>query len=466
MGTVLSFSPREKNPPYAVDYNCTSSSTSVPNNHHNNYHNSSGGGGGGVSMKAGSKENIVNSSSENILVDPNAAGGKGPLKKHSMFLNALSWKKFSNSSKRKIEHPMNNASVGSMASAGVHGQKQQHMQMQQQQQMQMQQQQQQQHPNPPHYHTPGFPLQALDNVHPMIDNNKNIHNALCHGAKSTQLNERHLDLVSKAAAVTSSAAKTDAAGNMPPLRTSHQVLSNLENKQNLKNRALDKLEPLLAPKAVLTAASSSNNTTTVTTTATTTTAAAAINHSLVSNNNNNNSNNNNNRNINDILQNPAVINSKSSSKPSSQTTAVLSTTTVAGTAATSTAVAAAGKKTVIQASTSELLKCLGNYLYKKCDKLRDFQPGDCIMWLRTVDRSLLLQGWQVRNIYTIRLFLSHKIIPSTFVSYERTYIKFVYLQILRLENCEMLGQVKRNKKRKGIGKCRKSSTEAELVDQF
>ena len=56
-----------------------------------------------------------------------------------------------------------------------------------------------------------------------------------------------------------------------------------------------------------------------------------------------------------------------------------------------------GKKTVIQASTSELLKCLGHYLYKKCYKLRDFQPGDCIMWLRTVDRSLLLQGWQVRK---------------------------------------------------------------------
>ena len=48
-----------------------------------------------------------------------------------------------------------------------------------------------------------------------------------------------------------------------------------------------------------------------------------------------------------------------------------------------------------QASTSELLKCLGNYLYNRCYKLRDFQPGDCIMWLRTVDRSLLLQGWQV-----------------------------------------------------------------------
>ena len=51
---------------------------------------------------------------------------------------------------------------------------------------------------------------------------------------------------------------------------------------------------------------------------------------------------------------------------------------------------------LLQASTSELLKCLGNYMYKRCYRLRDFQPGDCIMWLRTVDRSLLLQGWQVK----------------------------------------------------------------------
>ncbi|XP_022916722.1 cyclin-dependent kinase 5 activator 1 [Onthophagus taurus] len=52
------------------------------------------------------------------------------------------------------------------------------------------------------------------------------------------------------------------------------------------------------------------------------------------------------------------------------------------------------KKTVIQASTSELLKCLGIYLQGKCYRLRDFQAGDAVMWLRTVDRSLLLQGWQ------------------------------------------------------------------------
>ncbi|CAG9130662.1 unnamed protein product [Plutella xylostella] len=54
----------------------------------------------------------------------------------------------------------------------------------------------------------------------------------------------------------------------------------------------------------------------------------------------------------------------------------------------------APRKTVIQASTSELLKCLGVFLHARCPRLRDFQAGDAVMWLRTVDRSLLLQGWQ------------------------------------------------------------------------
>lgn len=58
----------------------------------------------------------------------------------------------------------------------------------------------------------------------------------------------------------------------------------------------------------------------------------------------------------------------------------------------------APRKTVIQASTSELLKCLGMFLHSRCHRLRDFQAGDAVMWLRTVDRSLLLQGWQVNII--------------------------------------------------------------------
>ncbi|XP_037075991.1 cyclin-dependent kinase 5 activator 1-like [Pollicipes pollicipes] len=53
-----------------------------------------------------------------------------------------------------------------------------------------------------------------------------------------------------------------------------------------------------------------------------------------------------------------------------------------------------GRRTVIQASTSELLRCLGLFLQRRCAHLTDFQAGDAIMWLRTVDRSLLLQGWQ------------------------------------------------------------------------
>lgn len=38
------------------------------------------------------------------------------------------------------------------------------------------------------------------------------------------------------------------------------------------------------------------------------------------------------------------------------------------------------------------------FLHDRCRKLRDFQAGDAVMWLRAVDRSLLLQGWQVNKI--------------------------------------------------------------------
>ncbi|KAK9505336.1 hypothetical protein O3M35_009417 [Rhynocoris fuscipes] len=89
------------------------------------------------------------------------------------------------------------------------------------------------------------------------------------------------------------------------------------------------------------------------------------------------------------------------------------------------------KKTVIQASTSELLKCLGIYLHTKCYRLKEFQAGDAVMWLRTVDRSLLLQGWQVsplkKNIILyietrttkiyFRSFLKNKTKKGRYVSY-------------------------------------------------
>uniref|UniRef100_A0AC35GUM6 Uncharacterized protein n=1 Tax=Panagrolaimus sp. PS1159 TaxID=55785 RepID=A0AC35GUM6_9BILA len=51
------------------------------------------------------------------------------------------------------------------------------------------------------------------------------------------------------------------------------------------------------------------------------------------------------------------------------------------------------KKTVIQASTSELLRGLGHFIAHKCC-MHHFEAADFVMWMRTVDRSLMLQGWQ------------------------------------------------------------------------
>ncbi|TRY79985.1 hypothetical protein TCAL_11366 [Tigriopus californicus] len=291
MGTVLSFSPRDKNPPYAVDYTINSST-------------------GGME---GSKENLT----DNII----STTDKG-LKKHSMFLNALSWKKLS-SSKRKMDHTIAYAKNTNSVTT---------------QQTRL--------------GSTGFPLQSLDNVHPVTDNNKNIQNALCHGTKSTNLNQKHLDLVSKSATQTATGL----------LRTTTNPLDVNKNQAS----RLDKLEPLLAPKAVL-----ATTTTTTITNQTNKPLAGASTHSNTINAN--------------IV--PPLVTVGGSGPLATTTTTAVSTSVESNNKQT-------GKKTVIQASTSELLKCLGHYLYKKCNKLRDFQPGDCIMWLRTVDRSLLLQGWQ------------------------------------------------------------------------
>lgn len=53
------------------------------------------------------------------------------------------------------------------------------------------------------------------------------------------------------------------------------------------------------------------------------------------------------------------------------------------------------RKTVVQASTTELLGCLGEYLRRRCwNDGHSFDPSYATLWLRSVDRSLLLQGWQ------------------------------------------------------------------------
>jgi cyclin-dependent kinase 5 activator 1 len=53
------------------------------------------------------------------------------------------------------------------------------------------------------------------------------------------------------------------------------------------------------------------------------------------------------------------------------------------------------RKTIIQASTSELLRCLGEYLCSTCSHLLPIlDPIDCMIWIKSADRQLILQGWQ------------------------------------------------------------------------
>ncbi|XP_048416549.1 cyclin-dependent kinase 5 activator 1-like [Stegostoma tigrinum] len=56
--------------------------------------------------------------------------------------------------------------------------------------------------------------------------------------------------------------------------------------------------------------------------------------------------------------------------------------------------ASSPKRVIVQASTSELLKCLGEFLCRRCYRLKHLSPSEPVLWLRSVDRSLLLQGWQ------------------------------------------------------------------------
>ncbi|KAF6025647.1 Cdk5alpha [Bugula neritina] len=52
------------------------------------------------------------------------------------------------------------------------------------------------------------------------------------------------------------------------------------------------------------------------------------------------------------------------------------------------------KKRVIQASTSELLTCIGVFVCQRCRRIQRLQVVEVTNWLKMVDRSLLFQGWQ------------------------------------------------------------------------
>jgi cyclin-dependent kinase 5 activator 1 len=81
------------------------------------------------------------------------------------------------------------------------------------------------------------------------------------------------------------------------------------------------------------------------------------------------------------------------------------------------------RRTIIQASTSELLRCLSEYLCSSCQHLSPIlDPIDCIIWIKSADRQLIMQGWQEQvfvnpaNIVFVYLIvrdtLTH-VVPST-----------------------------------------------------
>lgn len=302
MGTVLSFSPREKTPPYALDY-----TNPINNMNYETINN----------LK--NKEILINNENAHLLVEKSAL--EKNLKKHSMFINALSWKKFNGSKKKPLE------GQGPVGQGGTQGL----------------QQGRERKGAGLSFRTP------LDNIHPIVDNNKNIQNALCHGSRSTTLTDgkRNLDIVRNPQVHT----------NPPTTTIDTGKASNTAIKQGAPPA------PSQPPSRVVT----SN-------------LPPTVQEKLTNLNINNN-------NVNcTTKQLPAPLDTQTETKEKARQTSQL--------VKQEPVVKAAPKKTVIQASTSELLKCLGNFLYNRCYKLRDFQPGDCIMWLRTVDRSLLLQGWQ------------------------------------------------------------------------
>lgn len=254
MGTVLSFSPRERRPVYTTsstgDFNLNNFSYEQLNNVKNRENKTN------TSITNSNNHNIncnnLNNNDNARIISEKHALEKN-LKKHSLFINALSWKRFSttNNNKKKLDNKNKNVTV--------------------------------------------FRQPLVDNIHTVIDRNKNIQQSKqgSYYSNSKSTSALALDIV-----------RVNNANN----NTNHHV-----NCEKFSNKS-----------------------------------------TLLSQNSLNNS------------QNQVVP-------------------------------VAAPKKTVIQASTSELLKSLGAYLHAKCYKLKDFQAGDAVMWLRTVDRSLLLQGWQVCN---------------------------------------------------------------------
>ncbi|KAG7262069.1 hypothetical protein CRUP_002605 [Coryphaenoides rupestris] len=81
------------------------------------------------------------------------------------------------------------------------------------------------------------------------------------------------------------------------------------------------------------------------------------------------------------------------------------------------------KRVIVQASTSELMRSLGEFLCRRCYRLKRLSPSDPVLWLRSVDRSLLLQGWQDQGFITpanvVFLYMLCRDVVSAEVASER-----------------------------------------------
>ncbi|KAL6476371.1 hypothetical protein MHYP_G00148700 [Metynnis hypsauchen] len=116
-----------------------------------------------------------------------------------------------------------------------------------------------------------------------------------------------------------------------------------------------------------------------------------------------------------------------SSIPASKTTTSVVTaakrTSISSCAGQANANAGTPKRVIVQASTSELLRSLGEFLCRRCFRLKRLTPADPVLWLRSVDRSLLLQGWQDQGFITpanvVFLYMLCRDVISAEVSSER-----------------------------------------------
>ncbi|XP_017779593.1 PREDICTED: cyclin-dependent kinase 5 activator 1-like [Nicrophorus vespilloides] len=312
MGTVLSFSPRERRPVYtttgsnagSADFTLNNFSYEQLNNVKNRENKPSLNVANANMNNSSSNQNLqnnINNDNARIISEKNAL--EKNLKKHSLFINALSWKRFSttNNNKKKLDNKNKNVTV---------------------------------------YRQP-----LVDNVNPVVvvDKNKNI------SAKGSSL---YYSSNSKSASGTVVGLDIVRVNNANNNAANHQTLDKLSNKQ-----------PLLASSAAttnnnITTSSSNNNT--------------ANCQSLHQHHHHHHHHHHHSQQQQQQQQQHHHHHHQNQNQQQPGAT----------------------KKTVIQASTSELLKCLGMYLHARCYKLRDFQAGDAVMWLRTVDRSLLIQGWQ------------------------------------------------------------------------